>query len=152
MSAIQNATDQPSHIASTFINHNYSITIRQNSTLTQQSSTKSFSQTPPPLNSNSLRASEVEEVVNMVLPDGAIYSGQISKTTGMKHGSGSQTWPDGARYAGSWKQGSACGKGTFYHSNGDVFEGYFRNDKANGKGSYTHVNGQKYEGDWVDDL
>jgi hypothetical protein len=43
----------------------------------------------------------------------------------MKHGFGSQTWADGARYVGNWRLGQAFGLGQFYHINGDVFEGNF---------------------------
>lgn len=42
----------------------------------------------------------------------------------------------------------ACGKGKFFHVDGDIFEGHWRDDKANGFGTYHHVNGAKYEGEW----
>lgn len=59
----------------------------------------------------------------------------------MKHGFGSQTWPDGARYVGNWRLGQAFGLGQFFHTNGDIFEGNFQSDKANGKGIYRHKSG-----------
>ena len=40
----------------------------------------------------------------------------------------------------------ACGKGIFYHVDGDVFEGEWDQDKANGIGVYKHSNGSVYEG------
>lgn len=46
----------------------------------------------------------------------------------------------------------ACGKGKFFHVDGDIFEGHWKDDKANGFGTYHHVNGAKYEGEWQDDL
>ena len=33
------------------------------------------------------------------------------------------TGPDGARYEGEWKDNKACGKGKFWHVDGDVFNG-----------------------------
>ena len=86
------------------------------------------------------------------MPDGSTYEGTVDKDTQLKHGYGTQMWPDNAKYVGEWKDGKAEGKGTFFHSNGDIFEGEFQNDKANGHGKYKHKSGQTYEGDWVDDL
>lgn len=82
--------------------------------------------------------------------NGAIYRGQWKGT--MRHGHGTQIWPDGARYEGEWKKNKAHGKGKFWHVDGDVFDGEWMDDKANGYGVYTHVNGAKYEGYWRDDL
>jgi hypothetical protein len=72
----------------------------------------------------------------------------------MRNGFGTQVWPDGAKYEGSlnmfnylkglWKDNKACGKGTFYHLDGDVYRGDWEDDKANGYGVYTHLNGSKY--------
>lgn len=80
------------------------------------------------------------------MPDGSVYSGQISSLTSLKHGTGTQVWKDGAKYVGEWRQGKAEGKGVFFHANGDIFEGSFKADKANGFGTYTHKTGQKYSG------
>ena len=90
--------------------------------------------------------------VTLTMPDGSTYEGTVDKDTQQKHGYGTQMWPDNAKYVGEWKDGKAEGKGTFFHSNGDIFEGEFQNDKANGHGKYKHKSGQTYEGDWVDDL
>lgn len=57
------------------------------------------------------------------MPDGSLYTGQISSLTSLKHGKGTQTWSDGAEYTGDWRHGKAEGKGIFHHANGDVFEG-----------------------------
>jgi len=82
--------------------------------------------------------------------NGAVYKGYWKN--GMRHGEGTQIWPDGARYEGFWRKNKAHGKGKFWHVDGDVFEGEWKDDKANGYGVYTHVNGAKYEGYWKDDL
>ena len=59
----------------------------------------------------------------------------------IKHGKGEQTWVDGAKYNGDWRNGMAEGQGTFYHANGDVYTGEFYQDRANGFGVYVHSNG-----------
>ena len=59
----------------------------------------------------------------------------------IKHGVGKQIWKDGAKYEGEWINGKACGRGVFYHVNGDVYDGEFREDRANGQGTYYHQNG-----------
>ena len=46
----------------------------------------------------------------------------------------------------------ACGKGIFWHADGDVFEGEFKDDKSNGFGVYTCADGTRYEGMWIDDI
>ncbi|MFN9910869.1 MAG: hypothetical protein ACK56F_32980 [bacterium] len=32
-------------------------------------------------------------------------------------------WPDGAKYEGNWRDNVACGRGKFYHIDGDVYDG-----------------------------
>ena len=86
------------------------------------------------------------------MPDGSTYEGTVDPLTQLKHGYGAQTWPDNAKYVGEYCNGYAEGKGTFYHSNGDLFEGDFKRDKANGHGTYKHTSGMTYTGSWVDDL
>ena len=70
-----------------------------------------------------------------VFPNGAIYSGTMACRVTlcaqflgqwkdeMRHGYGTQTWPDGAKYEGYWKDNKTYGKGKFWHANGDFFEG-----------------------------
>ena len=38
----------------------------------------------------------------------------------MRDGKGNQEWPDGAKYEGDWKENKACGKGRFWHVDGDI--------------------------------
>ena len=42
---------------------------------------------------------------------------------GLRHGQGKMTWPDGACYEGDWSFNHACGKGKFFHSDGDIYDG-----------------------------
>ena len=80
----------------------------------------------------------------------AKYKGQWKGQ--VRHGVGTQIWPDGAKYEGHWKNNKAHGKGTFWHVYGDKYEGQWKRDKAHGHGKYTHSNGATYEGDWKNDL
>ncbi len=96
---------------------------------------------------------------NYRFPNGALYTGtflSVIISSGqwkneMRHGYGTQIWPDGAKYEGYWKNNQANGRGKFWHVDGDVFEGEWLEDKANGFGTYTHKDGAKYEGQWKDD-
>lgn len=75
------------------------------------------------------------------------------KETYIRHGFGIQTWPDGAKYEGDWRNDMIQGKGTFVHPNGDLYYGMFYQDRANGKGTYELAdNRQQYSGEWKNDL
>jgi hypothetical protein len=43
----------------------------------------------------------------------------------MREGFGIQTWRDGAKYVGYWKNHMASGLGKFCHSDGDVYIGIY---------------------------
>jgi hypothetical protein len=55
-----------------------------------------------------------EKTINDINYNG-MWRGEI------RHGSGTQTWPDGSIYEGGWKDGTACGLGRFRFANGDVY-------------------------------
>ena len=106
------------------------------------------------LGSQNIQDKNLIHVESMKLIDESIYTGQMRRilnsnacstpnqnstlantTAGfevIKHGVGIQIWKDGAKYEGEWINGKACGKGVFYHVNGDVYDGEFREDRANG--------------------
>lgn len=44
----------------------------------------------------------------------------------------------GGKYDGEWLNGLKNGKGTTYHSNGDIFEGHYVNNKKHGKGKFGY--------------
>ena len=60
-------------------------------------------------------------------------------------------WPDQARYEGMWQYNQACGRGKFFHTDGDIYDGEWLNNKANGHGVYTNVKGARYEGQRKED-
>ncbi|EGR31532.1 hypothetical protein IMG5_107520 [Ichthyophthirius multifiliis] len=69
-----------------------------------------------------------------------------------RDGYGIQTWADGAKYEGYWKDNKVSGQGKFWHVDGDIYDGQWEQDKANGFGNYIHINGATYQGHWKDDL
>ena len=85
--------------------------------------------------------------------NGSKYEGQYKD--GKKHGTGTQTWGrgswEGDRYEGQWKDGKRHGTGTYTEANGDTYEGQYKDGKRHGTGTYTWANGDKYEGQWQDD-
>ena len=62
----------------------------------------------------------------------------------MKHGYGCQKWKDGAKYEGNWKFNKACGRGKFWHVDGDIFEGEWVDDKENYKSMLSKVHSGYY--------
>jgi len=67
------------------------------------------------------------------------------------NGTGTQTWPDGTKYVGEWRDDKYHGTGTYTWPNGQKYVGEFRDGKFNGKGTHTWPNGQKYVGEFRDD-
>ena len=91
-------------------------------------------------------------------------------------GQGSQTYEDGSKYIGEWKDGKLNGQATYisnkgvtkyvgawkdnlFHGigthiprKGDKYFGEFKDNKRNGVGTYTYSNGAKYLGEWKNDL
>jgi len=64
---------------------------------------------------------------------------------------GTYTWPDGGKYVGEWKDGTANGQGTFTFPDGEKYVGEWKDDTANGQGTNTWPDGRKYVGEWKDD-
>jgi len=80
-----------------------------------------------------------------ILPDGALYEGDLEK--GVLHGQGKMVWPDGSSYEGQFKDGYFHGVGRLEMINGDVYEGDFFEAKMTGQGDYQFANGDVYEGE-----
>ena len=47
-----------------------------------------------------------------------------------------ETWPDGARYEGSYENGQKNGRGKFSWADGSRYEGNFKNNNIDGFGIY----------------
>lgn len=69
---------------------------------------------------------------------GAFYRGQWNKYTNQREGKGTQIWPDGSIYEGTWKNDKANGRGRLIHADGDFYDGDWVDDKAQGQGIYKH--------------
>ena len=54
--------------------------------------------------------------------DKAIYRGQWS-AGGLRHGKGTQVWPDGSKYDGYWVMDRFHHRGRLIHCNGDYYSG-----------------------------
>lgn len=84
------------------------------------------------------------------LENNAIYIGEWNLKN-ERHGKGEQTWSDGSKYEGYWKNDKANGRGRLIHGDGDIYEGEWVDDKAHGFGVYLHTDGARYEGGWIND-
>ncbi len=82
--------------------------------------------------------------------DGAKYQGGWRYD--LMHGDGTLQWPDGSYYQGEWREGRKHGEGTFYWNNGDMYKGKWINGKQEGFGKLTQTNGIVYEGMWNNGL
>ncbi len=65
-------------------------------------------------------------------------------------GKGIETWEDGRKYEGDFKNGKKDGEGTFEWPNGNKYIGSWRADKQHGIGIYYNVKDlSKRQGEWV---
>ena len=65
---------------------------------------------------------------------------------------GTETYPNGDKYVGKWRDGRYNGQGTYTFANGDKYVGEYKDGKRVGQGTYTFPDGAKYVGEWRDDL
>lgn len=75
-------------------------------------------------------------------PDGSKYKGEQIEKGGfmrMKHGVGTQVWPDGSTYTGEWQHNTQNGKGIFTRPNGDYYKGEVKNGKPHGSGELIQI-------------
>ena len=67
-------------------------------------------------------------------------------------GLGSETYPDGDKYVGEWKEGRENGQGIYIGSDGSKYVGEWKDGNWNGQGTFTFGKGDfvgnKYVGEW----
>ena len=65
-------------------------------------------------------------------------------------GRGIETWNDGRKYEGDFKNGKKDGAGTFEWPNASKYIGAWRDDKQHGNGIYVNPkDNSKRQGTWV---
>eukprot|EP01016_Furgasonia_blochmanni_P010457 TRINITY_DN14437_c0_g1_i1.p1 TRINITY_DN14437_c0_g1~~TRINITY_DN14437_c0_g1_i1.p1 ORF type:complete len:356 (+),score=23.81 TRINITY_DN14437_c0_g1_i1:1-1068(+) len=89
---------------------------------------------------------DLPELGPMLLSSGAVYVGKWKY--GVKHGKGTQYWPDGSQYTGYWRNNTANGKGRLVDTDGGYYIGRWKDDKADGQGTYKWADGGEYTGEW----
>ena len=66
------------------------------------------------------------------------------------HCDGTNTYADGGKYVGEYKDGKKHGEGTYTLANGDKYVGQWKDDKKHGQGTLTDADGNEYVGQWHD--
>ena len=83
-------------------------------------------------------------------PDGAKYAGEFRD--GKRNGQGSYAWPDGSKYVGELRNDKPHGQGTYAWPDGRKYVGEYRDDKLHGQGAATNPDGSVFHsGTWADD-
>jgi len=115
---------------------------------------------------NLVQDDELEVVTEKISEvNGTVYSGQVKKGTGVKHGYGEQREPEGSRYFGMWADDKQEGEGRKVYIDGDVYDGQWVGGVADGFGKYrcsdyrtykdkngvVRHDGTSYEGFWKND-
>jgi hypothetical protein len=77
-------------------------------------------------------------------PDGAKYVGQFKDNR--CNGRGVLTFPDGTKYMGEFQEGMENGKGMLTWPDGTAYVGRFKDGKLDGQGTETWTNGAVYVG------
>ena len=62
------------------------------------------------------------------------------------------TYPSGAKYVGTLKDGKREGQGTYTYASGNKYVGMWKDDKMEGQGTYTRADGSVlHRGLWKND-
>ena len=87
-------------------------------------------------------------VGNETFANGSKYVGEFKD--GRYNGQGTFTYADGNNYIGEWKDDKRNGQGTFTFADGNKYVGEFKDGKYNGQGTFTFADGNKYIGVYKD--
>jgi hypothetical protein len=68
---------------------------------------------------------------------------------GSFNGHGIFYWKDGGKYDGEWKDGLKSGIGYDVYGDGPTYEGEFEHGMRNGHGVMTWPDGHRYDGEWL---
>ena len=85
----------------------------------------------------------------LTYPDGRKYVGEWKN--GERTGHGTFTFPDGSKHVGEWKDDLPNGQGVEMYADGSKYVGQFKDGNYDGQGTITYANGQKYVGEWKND-
>lgn len=80
-------------------------------------------------------------------PNGDKYTGDFSHGL-VRHGQGTMTYNNGAKYSGQWVDDFRDGTGTMEYTNGDTYSGHWEKGAAQGYGIEETELGDLYEGLW----
>jgi hypothetical protein len=84
-------------------------------------------------------------------PNGDKYVGEFKDNK--FHGHGTLTFASGNKYVGEFKYFKFHGQGTTTRANGDKYVGEYNNNMRHGQGTYTHgIDGAKYVGEWKNNV
>jgi hypothetical protein len=79
-----------------------------------------------------------------------VYSGALSKSTGMPNGKGRLEYEkEGRWYEGDWIHGRWTGYGRLSNGDGDFYEGGLKNDHKHGPGVMRFADGRVFEGEYI---
>ena len=59
------------------------------------------------------------------------------------------TYPNGDKYVGEYKDGGRHGQGTYTWADGKKYVGEFKDDKRHGQGTWTQADGTVIKGSWI---
>ena len=90
-----------------------------------------------------------KQIVDLCGKNG-IYTGQISKSTGLPHGNGRLDYDKkGSWYEGDWVYGRWKGRGRYCNGLGDTYEGDVNDDCKHGMGIMKFADGRVFAGEYM---